>query len=406
MKMVYSNKRRFRDDLIKHKPHVLISVPRVFESLHVAIMAKLQAASAVRKAIFSFFLAISVAFVHVQRAVRGLSLVTPRASMSPLARLVAALKLAALTPLYALANALVWKKIRLATGGRVKVFLCGGGTVPGYLEDFFESAQIEICVGYGLTETSPVICNRYHEHNVRGSAGLPLPDTAVEIVDLETRVPVPNGVSGELLVKGPQVFSSYHRNPEATAKAFDSRGFFDTGDLAYIGPDGDVVITGRSKDIIVLSNGENIEPVPIEDAVLNSPLVDQIILVGQDERQLCALVVPDMLALESAGLIDEALCERIAKLVAAGESGRAELKALGGEMVTKYPGVVSAVEEAATKENKSRSSYTAGDRIRHIRVILEPFSLENGLLTQTLKIKRNVVGEVYAKEIGELCQRR
>jgi long-chain acyl-CoA synthetase len=326
--------------------------------------------------------------------------------MSMLDKITAALKLMLLAPLYALANALIWKKIRLATGGRVKLCVCGGGTVPGFLEDFFEAAKIEICVGYGLTETSPVICNRFHEHNVRGSAGLPLPDTIVEIVDLETREPVPNGATGELLVKGPQVFSAYYRNPEATAKAFDTRGFFDTGDLAYVGPDGDIVITGRSKDIIVLSNGENIEPVPIEDAIINSPIIDQVLLVGQDERQLCALVVPNMPALASAGLIDEALAKRVSELVAVGESGSVELRALSDDLATSKHHMVKAVEAAVATENKSRKSYSSGDRIRHIRIVLEPFTFENGLQTQTLKIKRNVVGDLYKREIAELCKRR
>jgi acyl-CoA synthetase (AMP-forming)/AMP-acid ligase II len=124
------------------------------------------------------------------------------------------------------------KQQRLSNGGRVKVCGCAGGMVPAYLEDFFEAAKVEICVGYGLTEPSPVICNQFHEHNARRLAGLPQPGTYAEIVELETREPVPNSVTGELLVKGPQDLFAYYRNrsrlrshltTEATSKRAISR---------------------------------------------------------------------------------------------------------------------------------------------------------------------------------------
>lgn len=403
MQVVYSNKRRFRDDLIRHRPQVLIAVPRVFENLYAAIMHKLEKASASRKRIFLFFVSASVAFIQVLRTVRGLSLHARLESMSLIQKFVVALKFLVLAPLYALANLLVWNKIRSATGGRVRLCVCGGGTVPDYLEDFFEAANIEICVGYGLTETSPVICNRFHEHNVRGSAGLPLPDTQVKIVDLETRTPVPDGTPGELLVNGPQVFSEYYRDPSATAKAFDARGFFDTGDLAYIGPDGDVVITGRSKDVIVLSNGENVEPAPIEDAIVGSPFIDQVMLVGQDEKELCALIVPSLPALVSAGVLDESTKAQISEYMALGQT--TQLREAGIQLAKTHPGVIETIERALSHANKGRLNFSVKDRVRHVRLVLEPFSVENGMLTQTLKVKRNVVEEVYKQEITELCRR-
>jgi long-chain acyl-CoA synthetase len=402
MQVVYSNKRHFRDDLLKHRPHVLIAVPRVFENLFASVMSKLRNARSSQKAVFSLFAAISVAFIHARRSVQGLSLSAPLSSQSLPQKVLLFLKFLVLAPLYALANLLVWKKIRAALGNRVKLCVCGGGSVPEYIEDFFEAASVDICIGYGLTETSPVICNRFAGHNVRGSAGLPLPDTEVRVVDLETRQPLPDGQQGELLVKGPQVFSGYFKDSEATSKAFDSLGYFDTGDLAYVGPDGDVVITGRSKDVIVLSNGENIEPAPIEDAIVGSALIDQVMLVGQDEKHLGALVVPSLPALLSAGLIDEAAHARLEMLLRSNESEELRKES---HVLLNTPGVYEALNSAITQANRSRSTYTAGDRIHDLRLILEPFSVENGMLTQTLKVKRNVVSDVYSSDILGLCRK-
>lgn len=403
MEIVYSNKRHFRDDLVKHKPHVLIAVPRVFENLYTAIRSKLERAEERQRRVAFFLIAVSLAFIRVRRSVQGLSLQAPLQSMNPVAKLFALVQFIALVPLYALAKALVWKKIIGATGGRVQLCVCGGGSVPDHLEDFFEAAGITICVGYGLTETSPVIANRFSEHNVRGSTGVPLPDTEVKIVDTATRLPVAQGVTGELMVSGPQVFSAYLRDDVATDKAFDKQGFFVTGDLAYVGPGGDIVITGRSKDTIVLSNGENIEPVPIEDSILSSPLIEQIMLVGQDEKNLCALVVPSVPSLQAAELVDKDTVDRIAELSVVGREE--ELRKLGDDLLRMKSSMGTAIVDAVRDGNRSRPNYQGGDRIQHIRLVLEPFSVENGMLTQTLKVKRNIVSEVYSKEIDVLFGR-
>lgn len=398
MTLVYSNIRRFRDDLAKHKPHVLIAVPRVFENLYATIMGKLRNASTLRKKMFYFFTAFSIAFIHLRRTVQNLSLKTQMSTMNRQDKFRTMLRFIAMLPVFALANLLVWKKMRAAVGGRVKVCVVGGGSLPEYIEDFFEAAAINICVGYGLTETSPVICNRFSEHNVRGSAGVPLPDTVVKIVDVDTKAIVPRGKTGDLYVKGPQVFSEYYKNKEATAKAFDADGFFHTGDLAYIGPDDDIVITGRSKDVIVLSNGENIEPAPIEDAIKASPLIDQIMLVGQDEKQLCALVVPDIRELVHIGAITPEFADRITLAQTDVERRNLGIQMMGTTEVS------SVIMRTVTEGNQSRSNYAPQDKIRHVSLLLEPFSVANGMLTQTLKIKRNVVEEVYRAEIVQLCR--
>lgn len=398
--LVYSNKRRFRDDLAKHKPHLLISVPRVFENLHGAITAKLEAASALRRALFATFMTISLAYIKARRRIRKLDIISGKGD-GILNKLRDFVQFVCLMPLYFLADKLIWTKIRLGTGGRLRMCLSGGGSIAGYLEDFFECAGIDICVGYGLTETSPVIANRFGEHNVRGSTGMTLPRAYVKIINGNTGLPVAKGEQGTLFIRGPYVFSEYLKNPEATAKAFDPEGYFDTGDLAYYADGGDVVMTGRSKDVIVLSNGENVEPAPIEDALLASPLIDQVMLVGQDEKTLGALVVPKLEYLEREGLIEHSLLSRIQELQQAPDENSTQLRKCEAELKGNTRLLNTFAHEIKTR-NQERLYFSPVDNITHVRIILVPFTVENGMMTQTLKIKKNIVADIYAEEIRQM----
>ena len=196
-------------------------------------------------------------------------------------------------PAHALASQLIWPKLRQQlSGGALLYPINGGGAIAPHVDAFFEAVGIELLVGYGLTETSPVVSCRRPWRNIRGSSGLPMPETEFRVVDAETRAPLGYRQRGVVLVRGPQVMGGYLGKPEATAKVLDADGWFDTGDLGMLLPDGSVVLTGRAKDTIVLSSGENLEPGPLEEALVSSPLVEQVMLVGQDERQLAALVVP------------------------------------------------------------------------------------------------------------------
>jgi long-chain acyl-CoA synthetase len=251
----------------------------------------------------------------------------------------------------------------------------GGGSIADHLEDFFEIVGIEILGGYGLTETSPITHVRRPWRNVRGADGEPLEQTETRIVDLETRKDLPVGQQGLILIRGPQVMLGYYKNPEATAKVIDPQGWFDTGDLGMVTRYNDLIITGRAKDTIVLTNGENIEPQPIENVCLRSPYIDQIMLVGQDQKVLGALIVPNMEALETWA------------------NGPIDLNR-------------SIVEDLFRKELnqlvKERPGYRADDRIGPFRLLSEPFTIENGFLTQTLKIRRNVVMDHYQGMINEM----
>ncbi|CAM9491551.1 unnamed protein product, partial [Phaeothamnion confervicola] len=404
VKMVYSTVRSFKADLILHKPHFLIAVPRLFETIYKGVQSQFAAKPAPVRKLVAFFITLSLVATRANRVRTGL--VVRDSRPSALERLVATALLVITWPFVRLADKLVWSKIRSGMGDRIKIIVSGGSSLPSHLEDFFEMAGQRVIVGYGLTETSPVICNRVANHNVRTTVGLPPPHTTIKIVHPETRETVPVGESGVICCRGPQVMTEYNRDPTATRAAIDKDGFFDTGDVGRINPaTGDLMLTGRAKDTIVLSNGENIEPQPIEDAIAaESKLIDQVMLVGQDERYLGAVVAVNPLELGLQGLVPEADAQRYADLLgpsplAQGVAGsREEMDKANKELAGNR-----AVKEAIlTDMRRGLKAFRPWEQVQDVLVKLDPFSMTNGLLTQTLKIKRNVVAERYGADIARM----
>ena len=380
---IYTNLRYIKQDLKTFQPQLMVAVPRLWESIYEGIQKQFREQPANKQKLINSLLGISQRYIEARRISQGLSLENLNPSISQ--RLSASVQAAALAPLHALAERIVYRKVREATGGQIRYVISGGGSLAKHLDNFFEIVGIEILVGYGLTETSPVTNVRRPWRNLRGSAGGPMPLTEIRIVDPETRKPLPVGERGLVLIRGPQVMQGYYQNPEATAKAIDPEGWFDSGDLGWVTPENDLVLTGRAKDTIVLTNGENIEPQPIEDACLRSPYIDQIMLVGQDKRSLGALIVPNLEALQKWA-----------------ESQNLQLRLPDSEV---KPGleaidldskkVQDLFRQELTREVQNRPGYRPDDRIVPFKLILEPFSIENGMMTQTLKIRRPVVMERY-----------
>jgi long-chain acyl-CoA synthetase len=267
---------------------------------------------------------------------------------------------------------------RQLVGGRLRTAISGGGALAMHVDGFFEAIGIELLVGYGLTETSPVVTCRRPWRNRRGSAGYPLPGTAVRIVDPGTRAPLVWGQQGLVLVKGPQVMAGYFRQPDATAKVLDGEGWFDTGDLGHLLADGSLVLTGRAKDTIVLSSGENIEPGPLEEALGASPLLEQVMVVGQDRKQLGALLVPRPEALEAFAKGGTA-------------SGAAAGSALDGSALA-GDALLRALTRECNRLLNQRPGSRPDERLAGVALV-EPFTLENGLLTQTLKQRRDRIAQ-------------
>ncbi len=368
---IYTNIRFVKKDLKEFQPHYMVGVPRLWESIYEGIQKQFRDQPARKQKLVKFFLEQSQKYILAQRTAKNLNL--DNLNPSATEKFTATVKAAFRFPLHLLGDRLVYQKVRAGTGGQIKFVVSGGGSIADHLEDFFEIVGINILGGYGLTETSPITHARRPWRNVRGADGEPLPTTETRIVDPETRQDLAIGQKGLILLRGHQIMQGYYKNPEATAKAIDKDGWFDTGDLGMVTPHDDLIITGRAKDTIVLTNGENIEPQPIEDACLRSVYIDQIMLVGQDQKVLGALVVPNMEALEQWGSTD--LNSSSVQDLFRGELARLV---------------------------KDRPAYRPDDRIGCFRLLSEPFSIENGLLTQTLKIRRNVVMERYQGMIDEM----
>lgn len=216
-----------------------------------------------------------------------------------------------------------------------------------------------------------------------------------------------SGQSGVVMMKGPQAMSGYKANAEASKKAFDAEGFLDTGDLGRINPGtGHLIITGRAKDTIVLSNGKNVEPQPIEDAVCaKAKLVDQIMCVGQDRKVLGALVVPNLRQLARAGLVARAEADRWQEilggqvLVSGIQGSREELREMEARLQGDKAVRKALLADIAAAMGKDFQDF---ERVGEVGIVLEPFNMANGYLTQTLKVKRNMVYTAFANKIEQM----
>jgi long-chain acyl-CoA synthetase len=388
---VYTNLRYIKQDLKTFKPNYMVAVPRLWESIYEGAQKQFREQPANKQKLINTFFSISQRYIKARRLAQGLELENLNPSATE--KISAKVQTSILAPVHALGERLVYGKVREATGGEIKQVISGGGSLAKHLENFFEIIGVDILVGYGLTETSPVTNARRPWRNLRGSSGKPIAGTEIKIVNPETRQPLATGERGLVLIKGPQVMQGYYQNPEATAKAIDSEGWFDSGDLGWVTAENDLVLTGRAKDTIVLTNGENIEPQPIEDACLRSAYVDQIVLVGQDQKSLGALIVPNLEALQQWAFSQNLQLRLPADLANLPklEASQSHLKEI--DLDSKQ--IQDLFRQELNREVQNRPGYRPDDRIAVFKLILEPFSIENGMMTQTLKIRRPVVMERY-----------
>lgn len=268
-----------------------------------------------------------------------------------------------------LADKLVLKSIRDAVGGPKSLLVSGGAPLRQEVEEFFSAAGILLGQGYGLTETGPMI-TLYNPSNFKlGTVGRP-------ILGAEFKL----GEGGEVLVKAPSIMKGYWNNPEATAEVIDADGWFHTGDVGYIDTDGFVVITDRLKDIIVTANGKNIAPQPIEARLAADPLIELAVLLGNDRPCLTLLVQPSLPDLEALATSLRITWERAEDLI-------------------NNPQIVAEITRRVTDATAKLASH---EQIRDLRVLLSEITLENGLLTPTLKVKRREVEKKFAGVIDEM----
>ena len=365
----YTNIKQLKHDLPRVKPLVMATVPRLWEAINEGFNDALRQMSPGKQRFIRMALSNSKKYKRALRISRGL--LVERVNSARF--LSAFFTLLFRAPAHLLASSLIWPKVlEKLTGGKLVFPINGGGAIAPHVDSFFEALGVELLVGYGLTETSPVISCRRPWSNIRGTAGTPLPKTEFRIVNPENGQPMRFRETGLVLVRGPQVMKGYLGKSDATKKVLDSEGWFNTGDLGMLLPNGSILLTGRAKDTIVLSTGENIEPGPLEAFIVSSPLVEQVLFVGQDQRQLGALIVPHKENLMAWAAKKELSLSEDWSVTPGNYELRRALKSEINYLLTQRTG--SRLEE----------------RVLGLALV-EPFSIENGLLTQTLKQKRDVI---------------
>lgn len=303
----YTNVRNLKEDLKIVQPTFLASAPRLWESIYQGILVNLEKSSLVKKILFQSAYFFSSEVQSGLRYFQGKSLQLEERNF--IEEIILFIKnllsiLIFFLP-YKILDGIVLSKIREATGGKLKGSCSGGGALPIHVDEFFNNIGIPVLEGYGMTETSPVISVRTYEQLVIGTVGPIYANTEVRLIDLQTGkqiFPGENGIGkkGEIHIKGPQVMKGYYKNSEATAKVLVD-GWLNTGDIGMMTRNNCLKIVGRSKETIVLLGGENVEPVPIENKLLESPYIDQCMLVGQDQKYLSVLIVPSIEKFSSFG---------------------------------------------------------------------------------------------------------
>ncbi|MER0202832.1 MAG: long-chain fatty acid--CoA ligase [Nitrosomonas sp.] len=338
---------QLQEDLLTIRPTLLISVPRIYERVYAGIRAKLAEGSGFARWLFNFAVETGYSRFELQqgRAYQRLSHV-----------------------LWPILKKLVADKVMAKLGGRLRMAMSGGAALPAEVSRIFIGLGLPVLQGYGMTESSPVVCANRVEDNMPASVGLPIPGVEVKL-----------GENNALLVRGPNVMLGYWNNPEATKAVISPDGWLNTGDIASIDAQGHVTITGRLKEIIVLSTGEKVPPGDMEAAILRDPLFEQVMLIGEARSYLSVLAVLNPARWQDLSA-HYGLDDRLDS-----EQQKHQLEKILLEKIT-----------------HQTSEFPGYAKIRRVAVIQEPWTIENGLLTPTLKLKRTKVLEKYKAEVDKL----
>ena len=334
------------EDLQAIRPTVLVSVPRIYERVWSAIRAKLDEGPPSRKKLFERAVAVGYArFEHAQ----GSGPWKPSFLLWPVL------------------NALVAKKVLDRLGGRLGAALSGGAALPPEVSRVFIGLGLPIIQGFGMTESSPIACANTPRDNVPESVGKPIPGVEVKI-----------GAHDALLIKGPNVMLGYWNNPEATRQVISDDGWLNSGDRARIDAAGRVYITGRLKEIIVMSNGEKISPIDVETAIAQDPLFEQVMLLGEAKPYLSVIAVLSAEQWKKA--------------------------AAGANIAPDSAGAASAEGQTLILERIAQQlkPFPGYAQVRRVCATLEPWTVDNGLMTPTLKLKRMRVMERFNAEIDAM----
>ena len=339
--VAYCNVPDLAEALRRIRPHLFTAVPRVYEKIHDRVHQEVAHAGGLKHAIFRA--AAAEAHESVRRGRRGLR--------------------------WHLFDRLVYTKIRAAFGNRVRFSISGGAPLPVFIGEFFHGAGVLVLEGYGLTETSPVIAVNSVSRNRLGTVGPVIPEVEVRIA-----------ADGEVLTRGRHVMKGYWNKPDATAAVLDRDGFLATGDIGELTADGFLRITDRKKDLLVTAGGKNIAPQPIENRLKASLLVENAVLFGDRKPFVTALLVPAFEPL----------------LAWAAQRGlpTGDTVALLG-----HPDVRSLYEGIVEEVNGELARF---ETIKKFQLLAQPFTMDGGELTPTLKVKRRVIEQRFAALLEEM----
>jgi long-chain acyl-CoA synthetase len=332
------------------QPTFLLAVPRVFEKVYNSAQQH-AAASKARSAIFAAAAETAIAW--------------SKSAGTGAARPGAQLRLR-----HALFDRLVYARLRAALGGKVQYAISGGAPLGDRLGHFFRGAGLPVLEGYGLTEASAASTVNRTQRNKIGTVGMPLPGISVRIAD-----------DGEILISGPNVFTGYRHNPEATAEVLDAEGWLHTGDIGELDDESFLRVTGRKKELIVTAGGKNVAPAVLEDRIRAHPLVSQAMVVGDGRPFIACLVTLDPDAL---GFWKERH----------GRPASASAADLAGD-----PELIAEIQEAVDDANKAVSR---AESIRRFVILGTDFTEQTGHLTPSLKVRRNVVAKDFSADIDAL----
>ena len=336
------------DNLTETSPSIVCSVPRLFEKMYNKISDGLKTAPAVRRKIFNFAYNTGKETAHIydKSKLKGFQKFK-----------------------YNLSKKLVYSKIKQKLGGRIQFFVSGGAPLSKEVAEFFSYLDITILEGYGLTETSPVLTSNVEGDLKFGTVGKPLFNVDIKIAE-----------DGEILAKGPNIMKGYYKNDEATKEAIDSEGWLHTGDIGEFDEQGFLKITDRKKSLIVTSGGKNIAPAPLENALVASVYVEQIVAIGDKRNFISALIAPNFEALEGY------------------------LKTKGVEGLS--PSDMASHQETInlfTSEVESRmEAFPKYEKIKKFTVINRLFELEKNEITPSLKIRRKAISENFKETIDAM----
>lgn len=366
-------------DMATVKPHFMCSVPRIWETVKAGVYQTLKTKKPIERKMFNFFLAVGRCYSNASALV-GNRVADFKKRNRVLDFCRGIIPYIALKPLYALGRKVAFSQVLSKLGSNFILGISGGGTISKDVESFFDAMGLTIMDGYGLTETSPMIAAQDFTHRVRGCLEL-LKGSEIKIVG-EDGKSLPPGKKGVLYFKGPQVMKGYYKNSELTAKVIDKDGFINTGDLAVMTRSGLFSIRGREKDTIVLSGGENIEPVPIEKAIEESEYVETAVVVGQDRKYLASLIVINVKSVENY-LKDM----NIPYMDRGSLSDSDAVKALIGREIQTCVSV--------------KRGFKLFEQVNRFCILTKSFEVGRELSLKQ-EIKRNVISELYRKEIDSL----